>query len=66
VDLTSLFVALDGKDVREPGEGEGGGRGGAGVRESAEQHLQFVLVALAFFIVVKQINRLKRTKRPKE
>lgn len=60
VDLTNLFVALDGKDYVSLAQAKEAGGAVLAYGNLINNIIQFLLVALAIFIVVKQINRLKR------
>jgi large conductance mechanosensitive channel len=61
VDLTSLFVSLDGKTYESLAKAKEAGAAVLAYGNLLNNVFQFVLVALALFIVVKQINRLNRT-----
>jgi large conductance mechanosensitive channel len=60
VDLTNLFVALDGKEYETLAKAKEAGAAVLAYGNLVNNIIQFLLVAIAIFIVVKQINRLKR------
>lgn len=60
VDLTNLFIALDGKHYETLAKAKEAGAAALAYGNLINNIIQFFLVALAIFIVVKQINRLKR------
>lgn len=60
VDLTNLFVALDGKEYESLARAKEAGAAVLAYGNLINNIIQFFLVAMAIFIVVKQINRLKR------
>lgn len=60
VDLTNLFIALDGKSYESLAKAREAGAAVLAYGNLLNNIIQFVLVAFAIFIIVKQINRLKR------
>lgn len=60
VDLTNLYVALDRKDYESLAKAKEAGAAVLAYGNLLNNIMQFLLVAFAIFIVVKQINRLKR------
>lgn len=66
VDLTSLFVALDGKTYESLAKAKEAGAAVLAYGNLLNNIFQFLLVAMALFVVVKQINRLNRTAETKE
>ena len=60
VDLTNLYVALDGKGYESLAKAKEAGAAVLAYGNLLNNIMQFLLVAFAIFIVVKQINRLKR------
>jgi large conductance mechanosensitive channel len=60
VDLTNLFYALDGKDYATLAQAREAGAAVLAYGNLVNNIFQFFIVAMAIFIVVKQINRLKR------
>ena len=60
VDLTSLYVALDGKEYESLAKAKEAGAAVLAYGNLLNNIIQFLLVAMAIFIIVKQINRLKR------
>lgn len=66
VDLTSLFVALDGKTYESLAKAKEAGAAVLAYGNLLNNIFQFLLVAMALFVVVKQINRLNRTADTKE
>ena len=62
VDFSNLFVALNGGTYASLGRGQGGDAAGADSRTTAiflNTCLEFLIVAFAVFLLVKQVNRLK-------
>ena len=60
VDLTSLFVALDGKTYESLAKAKEAGAAVLAYGNLLNNIFQFLLIAMALFIVVKQVNRLNR------
>ena len=60
VDLTSLYVALDGKEYESLAKAKEARPAALAYGNLLNNIIQFLLVAMAIFIIVKQINRLKR------
>jgi large conductance mechanosensitive channel len=60
VDFSSLFISLSGKSYASLAEAKAAGAATLNLGLFINTVIDFVLVALAIFLLVKQVNRLKR------
>jgi large conductance mechanosensitive channel len=60
VDLTQLYVALDGKTYENLAAAKKAGAAVVAYGNFINIVVQFVIVAFAIFIVIKQVNRLTK------
>ncbi len=60
VDLTQLYVALDGKTYENLAAAKKAGAAVVAYGNFINIVMQFIIIAFAIFIVIKQVNRLMR------
>jgi large conductance mechanosensitive channel len=66
VDFTNQFIALDGRSYRTLEEAKTAGAATLNIGVFFETVVDFLIIAFAIFIVVRQVNRFRKGKEPTE